>query len=158
MLAVMAYGKIAAYQATVGTSLTLTLPLAWVLLKLGFAPPIVGVAFIITGTICSFGRVHWAKHLLHMSVWRWMTDVVFPCSIIAIFAAPAAIAPRTFMPPSFIRLVISTMVSVTVIGMLGWFIVLNLHERLFLTQNTSKVVRKFIGWGQESVQRLVNTS
>lgn len=156
MLAVLAHGKIAAYQATVGASLVLTLPLAWLFLKLGFAPTSVGVAFIITSTFSALGRVYWARYLLHMSVKRWITDVVFPCGIIAAFAVPVAITPGLLMSPSFVRLLVSTTASVTVIGALGWFIVLNLHERQFLIQNMFMVIAKVVGWRDVAIQKVLN--
>jgi len=51
MIAVNACGKVAGYQATVGVSNLLTLPLAWLFLWLGYAPTSVGVAFVITTVV-----------------------------------------------------------------------------------------------------------
>ena len=51
-LAVNAYGRVAAYQATLGSFLVITLPIAWLFIKLGYPPQSVGFAFI--GTSISF--------------------------------------------------------------------------------------------------------
>jgi O-antigen/teichoic acid export membrane protein len=145
MLAVNAGGKIAAYQVTLGVINMLTIPLAWVFLKLGFAPTSVGVAIIIMCTLGSLGRVLWARYLLQMSAWRWVTEVVVSCAMVAAGAAIAAVAPRWFMPPSFIRLCLSTTASMMVTGVLGWFIVLNSRERLFVSQNMGRMIKKNVG-------------
>lgn len=145
MLAVHASGKIAAYMVTLGVINMLTIPLAWVFLKLGFAPTSVGTVLIITYTSCSLGRMLWARHLLGMSARRWVTEVVVSCAMAAAGATIIAITPHWFMPPSFVRLCISAAASVAVTGTLGWFIVLNPGERLFVNQNAHRVVKKFIG-------------
>lgn len=142
LMAVNAGGKIAAFQVTLGTVSLLTIPLAWLFLKLGFDPTSVGVALLINYMLCSFGRVLWAKHLLKMSVWQWVKDIFFSCCIVAAGAVLITVSLNLFMLPSFVRLLFSTMVSTAVIGSLGWFVVLNFDERSFLIQNIGKVIRK----------------
>lgn len=150
VIAVNAGGKIAAYQATLGILNMLTIPLAWLFLEMGFAPTSVGVALVITCTISSLGRVLWARYLFGMSVWRWVTDIVFSCGMAAAGAVLIAVSLRWLMPPSFVRLLLSTLASVAVTGSLGWFIVLNPGERLFLVQNTGREVRKLFGGREET--------
>ena len=142
MLAVNAHGKIAAYQATLGTSLVLTLPLAWLFLKLGHPPTSVGVAFIITMTFCSLGRVFWVKRLFGMPVTKWFTLVLMPCGIITIFATLAAILPRLFLSPSFSRLVLTTTICIVVSLMTSWFWALDDSERGFACQIGRRLMSK----------------
>jgi O-antigen/teichoic acid export membrane protein len=146
IMAVNAGGKIAAYMLTLGIISASTVLLAWFFLKLGFAPTSVGVAIVITYALCSIGRVLWARHLFQTSIWQWVTNVVFSCGIVAAGATFFTVCPRWFIPPSFARFLISTLASVITTGTLGWFIVLNSQERLFLIQNTVKVIRKTLGW------------
>jgi len=145
MLAVNAHGRIAAYQATLGTSLLFTLPLAWLFLKLGYAPTSVGVAFIITMVVCSLGRVYWVRRLLGVPVSRWLATVVLPCAIVAITAAFAATAPRLFLPPSFLRLVLATAASVAATLLVTWFIAFDTREREFISKNMRRMYSKFRG-------------
>jgi hypothetical protein len=145
MLAVQAHGKIAAYQATVGTSLVLTLPLAWLFLRLGFAPTSVGVAFIITMAVCTFGRVLWARHLLGVSVYSWFDSVVFRCGLVAIVATLAALAPGCLLPPSLIRLALTFTASIAASLITAWFIAFDRNERDFLGQNTRRLLGKISG-------------
>lgn len=145
MLAVQAHGKIAAYQATVGTTLVLTLPLAWLFLKLGFAPTSVGVAFIITMAVCSFGRVLWGRHLFGVPVHNWLASVVFPCGFVAVIATLAALAPGWLLPPSFVRLALTSAASIAASLFTAWFLALDRRERDFLVQNTRRLWGKISG-------------
>jgi len=114
MLAVSAHGKIAAYQATVGVSLVLTLPLAWIFLKLGFAPTSIGIAFVVGITVCSFGRVFWGRYLFGVSIKRWFLEVVLPSSLVAFSGGLAAWIPTWILPPSLLRFALSASASISV--------------------------------------------
>lgn len=132
MLAVNAHGKIAAYQATLGTILLLTLPLGWMLLKLGHPPTSIGIAFIVTMSITSLGRVLWGRHLFGIAFHSWLTAVVWPCGIIALVGTVAAMAPQWLLQPSFLRIVLSTIASITSSLLSVWIFALDRKERGFI--------------------------
>jgi O-antigen/teichoic acid export membrane protein len=143
MLAVNAHGKIAAYQATLGTSQLLTLPLAWLFLKNGLAPTSIGIAFIITMTITSLGRVLWGRHLLGMPVRSWFTTVVCPSLAVALVSTVSALAPHWLLPTSLLRLILVTAASITVTLLTTWFFALDLNEHEFVGQSACRFLRKF---------------
>ena len=142
MTAVNAKGKIAAYQASLGTILILTLPLAWLFIKLGFSPLSVGAAFVITQACCSLGRVFWARHLLGMPVLPWVKEVVIPCLLVTGIASGIASIPRFTLAPSVTRFVLVGAISVTLTAVSGWFLLLDAKERTFLMNNISNFKRK----------------
>jgi O-antigen/teichoic acid export membrane protein len=142
MIAVNAHGKIAGYQATIGGILLMTLPLAWLLLAMGYPPSSVGVAFVITMVACSFGRVLWARRLFAVPISRWLQAVVVPCAIVAGVAAIAALMPSWFMQPSFLRLTLATLASLAASASVGWFLALDADEREFFRHNMQNVLRK----------------
>ena len=130
-LAVNAHGRIAGYEATLGTILVLTLPLAWLFLELGYPPTSVGGAFIITMTICSLGRVFWVQRLLGMPAKKWLTSVLMPCGLIATAATLSALLPRYFLSPSFSRLILTTTICIVVSLLTCWLWALDNSERDF---------------------------
>lgn len=142
MLAVNAHGRIAGYQATLGVILVMTLPLAWLLLYMGFAPPSVGIAFIVTMTACSLGRVLWARRLLDAPVRRWLKTVVAPCCIVGAVSAIAAVLPWWFLPPTFFRLALVIGGSLATFAIITWFVALDHQERTFFLQNVMKLQKK----------------
>jgi O-antigen/teichoic acid export membrane protein len=141
-LAVDAHGKIAAYQATLGTILVFTLPLAWLFLKLGYAPTSVGVAFIITMAISSIGRVLWARHLFGIPIKNWIFAVFIPCLLVAAASTIGAISPRWFLEFSFTRFFLSISISIVASLLSTWFIALDSKERTFIAKNTQSLLRR----------------
>jgi len=138
MLAVNAQGRIAAYQATLGTCLLMTLPLGWFLLKMGFAPTSLGFAFIITMTVTSLGRVLWGRHLLGVPIVNWLRGVVWPSFIVALLAMAAAVAVRGMFPPCFLRIVLVVVSSLFVSLIAVWVMALDRTERNFIIQGLRK--------------------
>lgn len=142
MIAVHAHGRIAAYHASLGTILALTLPLAWLFLKLGFAPPSIGVAFIITMSIYSFGRVLWVKYIFGMPVKKWVITVFIPCLIVAATATIGAIVPSLLLPSSFFRLCLATLFGVVVTLLSTWFVCFDQTERTFIAVHAKRLLIK----------------
>lgn len=145
MMAVNAHGRIAAYQATLGTILVFTLPLAWLFLKLGFAPTSVGVAFIITMALCSLGRVLWCRHLFGISGKNWIVTVFIPCLIVTFASMLGALAPHLILQSSFARFSLSTSVSIVATMLTAWFIALDYRERTFIIVNARRLLTKISG-------------
>ena len=139
MLAVNAHGKIAAYQATLGTILILTLPLGWLFLKFGYPPTSVGVAFIITMAACSLGRVLWGQRLFGMPATKWLTSVFVPCGLVATAASLSALLPGCFLSQSFIRLALTITVCVVVSLIATWLWALDVLERDFVCRAGKRI-------------------
>jgi len=158
MLAISAYGKIAGYQATLGIILLLTLPLAWLFLKLGYAPPSVGVAFIITMSACSFGRVLWTRFFFKISIRSWFVFVVFRCGLVLISPVFAAWAIGVLLPPSFTRLSITTVVCILLTLFGSWFFTFDPREREFTRQNMRRLLAKTNFESRNLLKKIFNSS
>lgn len=143
MSAVNAHGKIAAYQATLGSILVFTLPLAWLFLKVGYPPPSVGFAFVITMFLVSLGRVFWGRYLLEMPIKKWIVEVFTPCVVVGVITLIPVLIITWWQPQSFIRFFIVSFVSVSVTVLGGWFIALNTIEKSFFIRNASKLMETF---------------
>lgn len=139
MLAINAQGKIAAYQATLGTCLLLTLPLAWVFLKLGGPPVSVGAALVVTTAAVSAGRVFWARRLLGVEVRNWLRGVALPTGAVALAALAVALVPRALLPPSFPRLALVTGAAVVTTGIMTWLLALDGEERETVRQGALRL-------------------
>jgi O-antigen/teichoic acid export membrane protein len=143
MSAVNAQGKIAAYQATLGSMLVLTLPLAWLFFKAGLPPTGVGFAFVITMLFVSIGRVFWGRHLLGMAVKEWLIQVLLPCVMVGAISSLAALSLTRCLTPSFSRLAIVGLVSTAITVLSAWFIVFNSSERSFFSRNVGNIKTHF---------------
>lgn len=144
MLAVNARGRVAAYQATVGGTLLMTLPIAWFTLKLGGSPTSVGWAFIVTMVVASIGRALWVRKLFKMPISIWLTKVVIACSFVTLCSLALAEIPHLFMEKSLSRLF-----SVIGVSVLAWTLcqkwALSHSEKQLIANGLSKLKRNFRG-------------
>lgn len=106
MLAINAQGKIARYQATLGTCLIMTLPLAWLFIKINPLPTSIGYAFMITMAVTSFGRVIWGKILLKLSIKNWIFDIFIPFIILGIILLVVISIIKNSINAGYFRLLI----------------------------------------------------
>ncbi len=143
MLAVSAYGKIAGYQATLGTCLILTVPLAWVGLWFDAPPASVGCAFIFTVGAVSVGRVLWMRRLLGVSVLQWLRQVFLPCGIVAFVSTIAVLIPRLWLSPSCVRLIITGLSGVLFAILTSLIFAFDHRERAYAYQASRRILNIF---------------
>jgi len=149
MLAVNAHGKIAVYQVTLGICYILTLPLAWIFLKMGAPPPSIGFAFIIIMSIITIGRTFLMRRLLAVSLRQWAREVLLPCVGTALVSVVAVSVPVLLLDPSFTRLAITTAFGMLTVVLTAWFFAFDDRERKFFRHNALKLLGKMhlLGWG-----------
>ena len=132
MLAVNAVGKIALYQAVLGTCLILTLPFAGVFVWMGLGVYSICYAMILTMALCSVGRAWFARKLTGMSMRYWLERIVTPLAAISALSLLVGILPRFWMSESFIRVIVTTLMTNAVVFTLAWGILLSEEERIWL--------------------------
>lgn len=140
MLAVAAKGKIAAYQTFLGGSLILTLPLAWIMVVVGFGFVSIGWAMVITMMMCSWGRVWFARRLVGMSARYWLIKIMLPMGLVAGVVGAVGFMVRFLLASSLGRVLSTAIVCETLLLPLAWFVLLDSSERLYLT---NRIVRFF---------------
>lgn len=134
MLAVNAMGKIALYQAVLGTSLITTLPIAWFLIEMGLGVYAVGYSMIFTMGVCSIGRVWFARTLTGMSGRYWAVSIAMPLVGIALLGGAAGLLPRLWMSPSFMRVIATSVFTNATIIMFSWLFLLSKEEKVLLRE------------------------
>lgn len=132
MLAVNANGRIAGYQAVLGTILILTLPVAWVFVAVGWGIYAIGWAMVLTMMGCAWGRVWFARGLVGMSARYWLFRILLPLTAVTVVAGAVGWAPRLFLGPSFWRVCLTTAVTEAVMLPAAWFLLLDKDERAFV--------------------------
>lgn len=145
MLAVAADGRIAAYQATMGGALLLTLPIAWFILKYGGSPPSVCIAFIVTALLGSFGRVLWVKHLLGVPIGDWLRYSVLPCFTVVFLSTIVGLVCTQIMPSTFYRLMCVCACTFATSLLTIWFFAADPGERNFFKNSARRICEKLTG-------------
>jgi len=145
MICVNANGKVAAYQAFLGTSLVLTLPLAWLLVELGVGVYSVGWAMVATMAVCASGRVWFARRLVGMSAWHWLKKVCVPLALLTGICLSVGLLPRLFLDRSFARICTTTLFVEAVLVPFAWFLILDASEKSFFKTRFATLVAKMKG-------------
>lgn len=140
MLAVAAKGKIAAYQAFLGGSLILTLPIAWFFVVQGWGFVSVGYAMVLTMMMCAWGRVWFARTLVGMSARYWISKIMLPTTGAILCAGAGGYLMRFFLAPGFIRIGVTTFVCEVLLLSLTWFVLLDELEREYLAIKIKKLM------------------
>lgn len=140
----MATGNIKWYQIVVGSSLLLIVPVAYLFLKVGFPIEmalIVSASFIFIGDVLRF---IFCKRQLGLSLRLFGRKVIVPVIVLTVLSIIIPLFIHYSMSEGWVRLVISTLVSCTVVAILIYTIGLTVTERNFIiTGIVSKFKRHF---------------
>ena len=139
---VNANGKIARYQLVLGTSLLLTVPIAWILLALGFNVYWTSISMIITMAFTAWGRVYFAHKIVQMSARYWLRTVMFPLIFVVTLTMSIGLIPIYLMPASFLRLIVTTVTCELILFPCSWLFLLDHSEKKFIVDKINQVRRK----------------
>lgn len=129
MLAVAATGRIALYQAFLGGSLILTLPVAWLFVHLNWGIYATGWAMVLTMMLCAWGRVWFARTRAGMSARQWGREVLFPLATLFAVTLGIGFLPRFVMSSGVWRIGVTTFLCEGVLFGLTWAFLMNASER-----------------------------
>lgn len=129
MMAVAATGKVALYQAFLGGSLILTLPLAWCFVRNGLGIYSVGWALTLTTTLCAWGRVWFAYKIAGMSALFWAKKVFRPLVILIFLVLCGGSLPRLVFSAGIVRVGGTVVVCEILMVLLSWMFLLSKTEK-----------------------------
>ena len=133
-MAVNASGIIAKYQCVHGFCLMSALPVGFFSLALVRTIWSVGLVLVATMTVTILLDVGLARRAVGLSAWIWIKTIVLPIGVLSAASAIVGFIPSLVMPPSFLRVAITTFSTILVFCPLVWLIVLSVDERMFLRQ------------------------
>jgi len=142
MAALFANGKIAGYQASLG-SIGLTAPLiGWLLFKQGYGIEwSVGCALLIPRTLATLGRLFWAKRLMNIPAGRWCSAVLLRCLLVVVLPAALMVLIATQWTASPLRALCSFAFCGLAMVVSIWFVGLNNDEKDFLREKFKRVMK-----------------
>lgn len=138
---VAAEGRIKWYQITLGIFGVMTVPLAWMFCCLGCNVYFVGLSLVVSWGCVSAGRIIFARYLVGMSIRYWLKKVALPVYIAVLFSLSAGAIPRFLLPESIARIGVTTLVCELVLLPVGWLMVLDKNEKIYLMERFRKYVR-----------------
>lgn len=144
MICVNANGKVASYQAFVGTTLVMSLPIAWILIELGAGVYSIGWSMVITMAACAASRVWFARRLVGMRIDYWLRCVLIPISSVVAISLFVGNIPKLFMSASFVRVCVVVCFVEGFLIPASWFWILDASERSFLVNRLNVLKSKLM--------------
>lgn len=141
---IMASGKIKWYQITTGMLCVLSIPMSWLVLSLGFGP--LSVSWAVAGCMaaCSMVRLFFGRDLLGIQIKYWVKEIFVPIIVLILVTyIIGLIIVLVVKEPSFMRLCMTTVVSLISMGVMTWFFLFNHKERNMIIHAAKVLTIKF---------------
>lgn len=140
-MAILADGKVAKLLMTTGFISASTILIVWGMIRMGLGALGIGLSFIVSYGLLTVARVYWARKQLGLSVGHWITRIVFPVAVVSSLSYLVGKISVALLDMSFLRICITTGVTLISTGALGWFIVLDKHEKARVWNSMGKLIR-----------------
>ena len=141
-IGVNASGRVARFQVYRGLVCLTAIPLG-IVAVLAFHHVNAVVLSILVTTCFSCCSDVWLAKGIGLSVRYWLFKIIIPLCMVCGIVCAVGFVPRCFMPPSLLRIVVTTIVTLAGLIPFSWFLVLNVDERLFVVQKFSAIVNRF---------------
>lgn len=141
MSAIQATGKIRNYQITMGLILLLNIPIAFILLKLGYPIYYTAAAFIVLEFISLIIRLRMARYLTGMKINDYLAQVVKPTVLVVLIPLFIALILHSIMQSSFVQVVVVSVVYGIIYLVLLWKIALEQNQRNSISAKVRSYIR-----------------
>ena len=112
MAGVHATGKIRLYQIVIGGFQVIILPIAYILLEIGYSPTVVLIAMIVIDVFAVFARMLMAKKIFDLSLSTYLFQVVVKVTIVTSVALVIPLLLRIMLEENIARFFIVVSVSI----------------------------------------------
>lgn len=137
---ISAVGEIKKFQVYISALTLLPLLITYILFLFGFVPYTLYIVFIIYSMFYSGIVLFFAKKYCNLSITYFMSNIVARCVIIFMVVISISAIPIYFLPSSFYRLLLVSVLSSSLFFVAVWFIGLEAKERNY----SLKVIKDFL--------------
>lgn len=137
-----ATGRMKLYQIAVGTIICMSLPVAWLLLKMGCEPYSVFVVCILFTLINQIVSIMVLRRYFAMDIRKYVSGIIMPLLVVTVLTPVAGWYICQVMDETFLRLVIVGAVSVCMCLALSYYVLLNGAERRVIVSFIQNKIRK----------------
>lgn len=144
--AMLATGKIRNYQIIVGGLQMMNLPIAYVLLKLGFAPECVFITAIVISQCCLFARLVMLKSMIGLKVRQYLKQVYANVLIVSLLSATVPVLAKEYLfdGADGVSFILTSLISIISTFAVVWGIGCNSSERLFVKNKVNVLKNRIL--------------
>jgi len=132
--AIRAVGKIRNFQVAESILALLSIPISYIVFKMGYPPYSIFLVNILIASLAIFVRLYFGKVVANMNISQFFKNGILPVLFPLFLTVSIAIIPQFFIPQSFIRLTISTIITLSVLTSSFWCFGLKQEESIKLKQ------------------------
>ena len=140
-MAILANGKVAKLLMTTGFISAATILVVWCMIRMGLGALGIGLSFIISYGLLTVARVYWAKRQIGLSICHWIMRIVLPITFVSWCSYFIGKISMLLLEVSFLRICLTSGITLICTGVLGWFIVLDKQERSRVRDAIVKLIR-----------------
>ena len=142
-IGVNASGRVARFQTCRGIACLTAIPFSIGSALIFRHVYAVALSLLATTCLACCSDVWLARSRIGLSVRYWLSKIIVPLGVVCGIVCAIGFVPRCFMPPSLLRIIVTTAVSLAGFLPLSWCLVLNVDERLFVAQRFSAAINRF---------------
>jgi hypothetical protein len=120
----------------------LNVPFAYLFFSYGYPPYSIFYLSIAISLLVFLNRLYFGKRIAGMDIKSFLKNGIFPNLFPIFFATMLAWAPHFYLKESFLRLIITTIISLVVMTTIFWFFGLKRDEAQILRQITNSIFQK----------------
>lgn len=140
--AIYGYGRgVMKYAWTAGWAGISTVFVSWLFFALGFGMWSIVIGLAVSKCITCGVRLYLGRGLIGFSFWHWVRTVFVPLAVSTMTVSVIVYQVRIFMEASFVRVVMTTVVSEVLFLTSAWFWILTKDERQFVVNRFSPKFR-----------------
>lgn len=139
---VHATGKMRDYQIYTSLVSLLTIPISFIVLKIGYGPEYILIVSLIMEIIKQFVSLLLLKRLVDFSIQLYCRSLLLPILSVLLLTFWVPIVPLSLMTASFLRLIIVFFVSMTCILSISYILMLSKNEKNLVRDFLSKILRR----------------
>lgn len=140
-MSVQATGKIRNYQILIGTLIFLNLPLAYIVLKLGFRPESVLFIRVMIHLITFFTRILYLRPRIGLPARRYIREVILPVSLVTLMALPLPLIANQYFS-NWSGFIVTTIVALLSMVLCVYLVGLKKDEQIFIDRLILKKIRQ----------------
>lgn len=138
----VATGKIKAYSIVVSIITVLVFPITWIVYFVGGAVESPYLIYFVLRIFVLIARMFFMQKLIGFSIKKFIKQVYAPVIMTTILAVIPSILIMIFMPCSYIRLAISLIVGVTMVGIVSFYVGMTKGERTVIMNKVGNVFNR----------------
>ena len=140
--AIRAVGQIRNFQVAETILILFNIPLGFLILKMGFPPYSVFISGFVIIFLVVFVRLYFGHKIASMDIRQFLSNGVLPILTPIITALIFASLPQFFYDESFLRLLLTTSVSILFMATIFWFLGLTQNEKKKLKVTASYFTKR----------------